>query len=264
MTPYLPNIVGVLAKQDIEQAIDNGSLIINASKINLQACSYDMRIGTLFRDGQIVNQFHPEAHQQVIVEPGEIVSLFTLEEVNLPPDIMATAFAINEMSSRGFLVLNPGHVDPGFKGCLTVKALNLRKVPLTISLGTPILTVVFQVLQHGTTSPYNIISSRLERERDFNSRDVEQATKNLSELVSFGKDSIYPTKVEVREIIQQHWMSWLTLILTFIAALGSIIAVVLALIALQSNTQNTKTLNKATIEPKPVIFFYKYTLSRYI
>lgn len=225
-TSNLP--VGILCKQDITEAIDNGELITNADKNFIEASSYDMRIGTIFRNGQILNASHPEAHKQIIVQPGEIISIFTLEELNLPSDIAATAFAMNQQSSRGLLVLNPGHVDPGFKGPLTVMALNLRRVPLAISRGSPIFTVIFEHLPKSTTSPYNKNEPRDRRELRYNEQNVEQAPKDLTELVVIGKNAPFPTRQEVKELIQTHWMSWLTLILTFVAALTGIIAVILA------------------------------------
>lgn len=198
---------GIFAKQDIETAIDRGELILNASKECLQACSYDMRIGTIFKEGQIINEAHPQGNEQFTVKPGEVISIFTLEEISLPNNVMATAFAINSQSSRGLLVLNPGHVDPGFKGPLTVKVLNLRKAPLTISRRTRIFTVVFQSILNGTTSPYRNNIPREQREQDFNANDVEVAARNLSELVILGKDSPYPTRQEVKDIVQNHWLT---------------------------------------------------------
>lgn len=216
---------GIFTKQDIETAINRGELIMNASLECLQACSYDMRVGTIFKEGQIINESRSQANEQFTVQPGEIISIFTLEEISLPSNIMATVFAINEQSSRGLLVLNPGHIDPGFKGPLTVKVLNLRKAPLTISRKTHIFTVVFQGIANSTTSPYNKNISREQREQNFNATDVEVAARNLAELVVLGKDSPYPTRQEVKDIVQTHWLTWLTFFLAFIAALFSIIAV---------------------------------------
>jgi deoxycytidine triphosphate deaminase len=222
-------MTGIFVKQDIEEAIDNRELLVNANKSNVQACSYDLRIGTIFRQGQVINDTHPDANLQIIIQPGEIISLFTLEELVLPDNIMATVFAINTMSSRGLLVLNPGHIDPGFQGSVSVKALNLRKVPLAITRGTRIFTVVFEKLPKSTTTPYSRNISKDQREQEYNEQDVEQAPTSLAELISFGKDSLYPTRQEVKEIVQQHWTTWLTLILTFIASLTGIISIFLAI-----------------------------------
>lgn len=242
---------GIFAKQDIEEAIDRSELILNANKSNLQACSYDMRIGTIFKDGQIVNESRSQATTQFTVKPGEIISIFTLEEIHLPNNILATVFAINSQSSRGLLVLNPGHIDPGFKGPLTVKALNLRKAPLTISRGTRIFTIVFQGLPKHTTSSYNKNVPREQREHDFNAIDVEVAARNLTELVILGKDSPYPTRQEVKGIVQGHWLIWLTVFLTFVAALTGVIAVILTIAFNNRNiNEQTPSTTLSIINPK--------------
>lgn len=221
--------MGILVKQDIEQAIDRGELLHNAIKANLQSCSYDLRVGTIFRKGQVINETSPDAHSQIIIQPGEIIGIFTLEEVILPDNMIGTVFAANELSSRGLLVLNPGHIDPGFKGTISVKALNLRKVPLALSRGMPIFTIIFEQLPKSTTSPYSKNISKDQREREYNERDVELSPESIAELVALGKDSPYPTRQEVREIVQQHWTTVLTLILTFVASLTGIISVYLAI-----------------------------------
>src|SRR5260370_600345 len=83
----------------------NNRLIIGGDAKYVEACSYDMRVGTIFREGLRIKGLQ----NQTILQPGDIVSLFTMEELDLPPDVAATAFALNAMSSQGILVLNPGH-----------------------------------------------------------------------------------------------------------------------------------------------------------
>src|SRR5947208_2986327 len=122
----------ILRYEDIDAAITGGELLVNAVNASIQPASYDLRVGTIFREGQIINADHPEHARQFSIQPGELVSIFTLEELKLPADIAGFAFAMNALSSQGLLVLNPGHVDPGYKGPLTVKAINLRKTPISI------------------------------------------------------------------------------------------------------------------------------------
>ena len=79
---------GILPGQEIEAHVDAGELITIAEgqlttitgeaptveewiKENIAACSYDLRIGTLFRDGQIINETHPRANEQILIGPGE-------------------------------------------------------------------------------------------------------------------------------------------------------------------------------------------------
>lgn len=244
-------MVGILLEQDIEAAMDRGELLTNASKQNLLACIYDLRIGTIFRNVQLINDMHPEANLQFLIQPGEIISIFTLEEVILSDDIMATFFVINAQSSRGLLVLNPGHIDPGFHGSLSVKALNVRKVPLALSRQAPIFTIIFEKLPKSTTSPYLGNIPRDRREREYNEHDVEIAPRNMAELISFGKDSIYPTRQEVKEIVLQHWITWLILILTFVAALTGIISLFLVIgLSRQSDDRTNLPENSVNVKPQ--------------
>ncbi len=241
-------MTGILVKQDIEAAMDNSMLLVYAIKENLRACSYDLRIGTIFKDGQVINGNHRDANLQIIIKPGEIISMLTLEEVILPDNVMASVFAINAQSSRGLLVLNPGHIDPGFRGPISVKVLNLRKVDLALSRQAPIFTIIFEELPKSSVSPYSTHVTRDQREREHNENDVELAPRNIAELISLG-NSIYPTRQEVREIVLQHWTTWLTLILTFIAALTGIISLFLA-IGLSSPRGD---IPKPSATPTPII-----------
>jgi hypothetical protein len=154
--------------------------------------------------------------------------MFTLEELELPSDMCATAFAMNEQSSRGLLVLNAGHVDPGYTGPLTVKALNLRKVPLALSRGDKIFTVTFERLPLATTQPYTRNRSRDDLERQFNKTDVEVSPRSIAELVTTAPGAPFPTRLEVRELIRDHWASRWSLFLSFIAAVAAIVAAIQA------------------------------------
>jgi deoxycytidine triphosphate deaminase len=244
---------GILSKQDIEAKIDSGELVVNARKDNLEACSYDLRIGTIFKNGQIINENHPDANRQFDIQPGEIINLFTLEEIKLSSKIMATVFARNaESSFKALLVLNPGHIDPGFQGLITIKAINLGKDPLSIQRGQKILTIIFEEMPNVTTSPYNRQMSRAEQEQKFNDVLVQQNTYNLSQIIAQGSDSPYPTKQEVELMIVKHWITVLTLILTAVAALTGIIAVWISMQPKsENNNQNPIPLESPSPTPSP-------------
>lgn len=206
---------GVLIAEDISAAIQRNELVIGAAQGRVQGCSYDMTVGTVFWEGQIV----PPVGRQFTVPQGGVVSIFTAEELKLPNDVCATAFAINKMSSRGFLVLNPGHVDPGFEGPLTVKALNVRKTPIAIQQGDAIFTVVFEKLDI-PAGRYKHNKPRADREREFNAETVESSPSSLSEMIALNNEGPYSTRQEVKELIRDHWMSYVALSLTALAAVA--------------------------------------------
>src|ERR1700738_3518011 len=176
---------GILTYDDIVEELKHGRLITKGEVRYVEACSYDLRVGTIFREGLPIKG----EPGQAILQPGDIVSLFTLEELDLPDDIAATAFAINAMSSQGILVLNPGHIDPGFKGPLTVRAINLRATSKPIDLGARVFTVIFERLPKSTSRPSPAIAdSRQERENKFSEMDVAQNPHSIARLVMLGKD----------------------------------------------------------------------------
>ncbi|MDX6560071.1 MAG: dCTP deaminase [Blastocatellia bacterium] len=212
---------GILTYDDIVVELANNRLIVNGDAKYVEACSYDMRVGTIFREGLRIKG----RQDQTILQPGDIVSLFTMEELDLPADVAATAFALNAMSSQGILVLNPGHVDPGYKGPLTVRAINLRATPKAIDVGTRIFTVIFERLPRRTSRPYPPIpGDKEDRELKFNSIDVEQNPHSMARLVMLGKDRPLMTGDEVDRRINEHWTTKATLV-------GTLAGVILALIA---------------------------------
>jgi len=195
----------ILTASDIRHAM-NAGLIVGGDKNRVRGCSYDLTIGTIFWENKILK----DPNTLVIVPPGGVVSILTTEELHLPDNICATAFAINKMSSEGFLVLNSGHVDPGFKGPLTVKALNIRKVDMPLHAGASIFTVVFQRLPQATEPfPHNF-PTRADKERSFNETIVQTSPRTIFEMMEADRDGPYPGRHEVNSMINRHWLSWLT------------------------------------------------------
>jgi len=219
---------GILTREDILAEIDAGRLIKKAIPEGVQPCSYDLRIGTIFFEDKIVRSNSSEPDQDpVILAPGGIISLFTLEELELPEDITATAFAMNAMSSQGVLVLNPGHVDPGYRGPLTVRIINVRATPKALLRGTAIFTVIFHRLPKPTRKGYELNKSREKRELDFKAIDVEQNPKTLLRLLNAGDEKPLMTPQEVDRRIMKNWLVLGTAIAAFLAAVFGLIAVVL-------------------------------------
>ncbi len=198
---------GILTATEIRQEIESAKLVRFGVLENVQGCSYDLRIGTIFRDGKIMKG-QQAVGDQVLLEPGEIITVFTLEELELPDDVMATAFPINALSSQGLLVLNPGHIDPGYHGPLQVRAINIRQTPKSIDLGTDIFTVIFERLPKPTT-PYEHNTDRRTAELRCNAIDVEQNPKSLARLVMLGKDKPLMTGEEVDRRVRAYWMTWI-------------------------------------------------------
>lgn len=210
---------GILLGAEIRKLIDANQLIESANVDRIRSCSYDLAVGTIFYDGKIIREIEPDLG--VTLPPGGVVSIFTRESLKLPDDVIGTAFAINAMSREGFLVLNPGHVDPGFKGPLTVKAINLRTTPMLLQIGAPVFTVIFERISSGAV-PYPYNTSRPEREMAFHRREVEIAPRTLLDATDGSHRSLAPSRDEVDTMIAKHWTSRVTLFATAVAALCAV------------------------------------------
>jgi deoxycytidine triphosphate deaminase len=157
--------VAVLSRIELERGLRQGSYVANPRIIDgeypdLQNASYDLTAGVaVWResgkagiDGTTQTQFCvdpcTEGCQQPTVDlhPGQMMSVITREDLALPLNVCGTVFSKNSIALRGIFAFNAGHVDPGYKGPIIIRLLNLRRTKVTITLGEPLYIIVFEKL----------------------------------------------------------------------------------------------------------------------
>jgi deoxycytidine triphosphate deaminase len=190
---------GILVGTDIAASLS--TLMAGGNEDCVESCSYDMRVGTIFDGNSRIAAGSTHTDKNLQVQPGQFVYIYTLEELTLPSDVSATAYAINALSSRGFLVLNPGHVDPGFRGPLTVTAWNLNNKPQLIEVGERIITVLLARLPKAAR-PYARNVPRDKRERDFTRHVSTDAARSIADLIQHNTLSPIATKADLEELRQ--------------------------------------------------------------
>lgn len=171
----------LLKEQIIRYAKDEKLKLLGEDYLegNIEPCSYDLRVGSIFRGNKIYSLENKKIRNSIVeVKPSEIVTVLTLEEVKIPANIAGTVFAMNSLSSIGFLILNPGHIDPGYHGPISICAINLSKEIIRLRLGeTKIFTILFEGLEKDTVGysrNQSLIKTRKERDEIFS---IEKATK---------------------------------------------------------------------------------------
>jgi deoxycytidine triphosphate deaminase len=177
---------GVVVKEDIIELSHEQNLIIphpEAESGQYQSSSFDLSVGTIVVPGQGKTDQHP-------MNPGDIATMLTNEELNMPVDLSARVFPINNLSRKGLLVLNPGHIDPGYKGVISVKLINLTENTEVIHHGMEIFTCIFESLGKEASSysrPYYPPDERATRIR----RDAERSAPSaLVEVQGEGFEQI--------------------------------------------------------------------------
>ena len=109
---------------------------------------YDFRIGHVLRKGQQA----VSGTGTVVLKPGEMATLVTHEELNMPFHITGMVIPRNSSALNGILMLNAGHVDPGWKGPIMAQVVNLSDQHRSIQLESfegSVFSVVFSYL-HST------------------------------------------------------------------------------------------------------------------
>ena len=77
--------------------------------------------------------------QPFMLHPGEFVLASTLEDIELPGDLVARLEGKSSLGRIGLLIHSTaGYVDPGWKGHLTLELSNVANLPVTLYYGMKI------------------------------------------------------------------------------------------------------------------------------
>lgn len=201
----------VLGKTSLEKLINEGNLLVNFDLNNVNSASYDLRIGTIYKDGKIYSEDNTEVNNVIEVKPSEIVTFLTYEIVKIPLDCIGTVFAINKMSSKGFLILNPGHIDPGYNGPLTICAINLSTSNQTLSLKDPIFSLIINQLdkpleiKEGYKRNYFNTDERKHYEQKMYSKNFQNLSNSIFDLVN--EHEAFPEMINkaIKEQRKERW-----------------------------------------------------------
>lgn len=112
----------------------------------IQPSSLDLSIGKMFIPTSDESPKRTEPRIEYELNPGQTVVVETLEEIKLNGNICGLGFPIASISSNGILMTNPGHVDPGYSGHLSVTLINMGRVPILLRRRKPIISLLFFVL----------------------------------------------------------------------------------------------------------------------
>ncbi len=116
-----------------------------AADSRIQPASVDLTIGDIFlpevyegQKGSIQNPFHYYS-----LRSGHTAIVQTKEELDLPSNLAAFGFPPARVSSKGLLMTNPGHVDPGYKGRMKFTVINMGRESYPLITDKIIVTLLF-------------------------------------------------------------------------------------------------------------------------
>lgn len=80
--------------------------------------------------------------ERFVLHPGEMVLAVTLEQLIMDDSASAQVLSRSSIGRMGLLSATAVHVQPGFRGALTLELVNLASVPLAVSPGQRIAQIV--------------------------------------------------------------------------------------------------------------------------
>ncbi len=142
----------VLSKSEINQrcrAIK--PLIENMSDANVQACSYDLRMGNqyYYDDGDNNHQANVRTlgiGEYLKIPPNAICYVITEELVNIPGDLTASISLSFGLIKRGVMLAAQPPYDPGYSGKTVALLHNLSNETIVIKRKDHSLNIIFEEL----------------------------------------------------------------------------------------------------------------------
>jgi deoxycytidine triphosphate deaminase len=120
----------------------------------LRSASIRLRVGEEYRRGtQILRLMPGSGSNEIIIGPGEMVIIQTLETLNLPRTIIARWNMKTDLVYRGLLWVGGPQVDPGWIGHLQCPIYNLSNEAVTLKHGDPFAIMDFQRTTAYTANP---------------------------------------------------------------------------------------------------------------
>jgi deoxycytidine triphosphate deaminase len=227
--------MGVLTKSELLELANNKGLLGGDFDLNnFEPSSYDLRIGSVFKNGKIYSEHFNtvDFNNNIEIKPSEIVTLLTLEEICIPSNCIGTVFALNSHSSTGLLILNPGHIDPGFKGPISICAINLSNQIIRLHIKQKIFTLIIETtnkeIPKGEIYNGNKVISRKEREELFNRNNASRLSSSFFDLISEYRDTPY-FREQVIGIFKEKAWEYMKTIIKFISIVGSVILFLIAI-----------------------------------
>lgn len=165
----------ILSDREIKKYIEEKKIKINPEvdlKKQLGSASLDLRLGNEFRIFEdtkhpFIDVEKPETFRNItklvkiknsnpiIFHPNQFILAITFEEVSLPSDITARIDGRSSLGRLGIIIHSTaGHIDPGFRGRITLEMSNIGNLPILLHPGIRICQLVFQELSSPSEIPY--------------------------------------------------------------------------------------------------------------
>jgi len=150
---------GVLLSDEIEHYATEYRMIDPFKPDQLKPAAYELTVGDEYSLGGKIERLYDESGKDtIVIQPFEVVIIWTAERINLPRFIIARWNIRVKWAYNGLLWVGGPQVDPGWVGHLPCPIYNLSNSPVELKLGDPIAVMDFvktTPFKVGASAPYN-------------------------------------------------------------------------------------------------------------
>jgi dCTP deaminase len=98
---------------------------------------------------QKLDRFDIAFQESLILHPGSLVLVPTLEWVRLPNDLKGVVTARSSWAREGLSIATATFIDPGYTGVITLELANLGQVPMALYPGIVVAQIAFYRVEGG-------------------------------------------------------------------------------------------------------------------
>jgi len=218
----------MLSENEIKTEIQNGHVFdpmsVMRDSYKVQSSSIDLSVKKIHIPDMKNNQKTRKSH---LLLPGETVILELNENFQLANNLGGIVFPRNTLSKNGIVMTNPGHIDPGYKGIISIYLVNMSKEPYPIGENS----AVAKMLLFSTSSPTNGYQGKIVRKID--NEQLDRMGKDFA-----GLEAKIPS--EITRILR----NWTAGLIAIAALMISVVSVAIPIFfqVVANNVDNTKEL----------------------
>ncbi|MCD6550555.1 hypothetical protein J7K24_03375 [bacterium] len=160
----------ILGIDKLLELVKQKQLVENLSERELknpEGAGFDLRVGEIYKvegkgflgleerktpQAKLIARYVPGQPRKVFLKGGEYYLLKTVENVNLPENILAISTPRSTLFRSGVYIFG-GQVPPGYRGGLTMGIYNFRNQDFELEMGARVIHIMFFQVE-GKTNLY--------------------------------------------------------------------------------------------------------------
>lgn len=150
----------------------------------VQPASTDLHVGNIFTPEKSIHEMgsSKRPYKKYSLGPGETIVIETKETLNVPSNIAGIGFPQSRLSSKGILMTNPGHIDPGYSGSLSCTIINMSKEPHIFLEGESIFSILWFELRSGAHADWSVRNPIKSSEGTVSQQSLDLLTKDFIDI----------------------------------------------------------------------------------